>query len=330
MSASSEWKMADFSLFVFPYQRASLPLASSPYVDLAQKVEEFGFYEIALPHANGQALSTERADGPFDPKRTDRLVIFDPLLLTPIIATATKTLRFGMHSAALPLLHPFYWARFFATLDVMTGGRVDAGMCIGGVPREFEEFGISMKTRGRMADESVDLIKRLWVEDNVSHAGEFFRTSGATVDPKPVQKPHPPIWWGGGAASIPRAVRSCDRLLMVWPTVSMLQEEIMPRVREEGRKQGRQIEVAAMIFAEVVTDKRDVARDVLPKYRSMDEKLSAHAVGSPERVAEVLSGLRKAGVTHFMLDLNRHGVDPLDKVTTQLDLFKRYVVPLLA
>jgi alkanesulfonate monooxygenase SsuD/methylene tetrahydromethanopterin reductase-like flavin-dependent oxidoreductase (luciferase family) len=322
--------MTDFSLFVFPYQRAGTPLLTRPYVDLAQTVEAHGFYELALPDARGQAPSTENTEGPYDPRKADRLVIFDPLMLAPIIGDATRRLRIGIHSAVLPLMHPFIWAGFFSTLDVITNGRVDAGMCIGGIPREFEALGVSINKRGRMADEALELIKRLWIEDNVNYSGSFFSVSGATVDPKPTQKPHPPIWWGGGLPSIPRAVRTCDYLLVARPTPSLLRDQIIPRIQEEGRASGRQISIAGLIWVEVIMDNRNIERDVLPAYRGFGTDVNAHLVGSPERVAQMLHDLRQAGLSHFMLDLNRHGVDPLDKTSHQLELFMRHVVPLLS
>ena len=76
-------------------------------------------------------------------------------------------------------------------------------------------------------------------------------------------------------------------------------------------------------------DGRDVERDVLPSYRAFGDDVHAHVVGRPERVASMLGELREAGLSHFILDFNRHGVDPLEKVTAQLDLFEREVVPLL-
>jgi alkanesulfonate monooxygenase SsuD/methylene tetrahydromethanopterin reductase-like flavin-dependent oxidoreductase (luciferase family) len=314
---------------VFPYQRAGSAFETAPYVDLAQRVETLEFYGLALPHASRQAPSTERAEGPFDATRPDRLVIFDPLLLVPVLAASTKRLRFGLHSAVLPLFHPYHWARFFATLDVMTGGRIDAGMCIGGIPKEFDALGVPWNQRGRMADECLDLIKRLWRETHVTHAGSFFQTVDATVDPRPIQNPHPPIWWGGGVASIRRAVRSCDWLLVVRPTPALLRDDFAPRLEEESRQAGRRIRVGGLVWVEVVVDKRDIEREVLPAYRAFGDDLGAHAVGPPDRVAQKLRGLRQAGVSHFMLDFNRHGVDPLDKVHTQLDLFMRHVVPAL-
>jgi alkanesulfonate monooxygenase SsuD/methylene tetrahydromethanopterin reductase-like flavin-dependent oxidoreductase (luciferase family) len=321
--------MTDFGLFVFPYQRAGSAFAVAPYLDLARRVEDLGFYAISVPHASRQAPSTERAEGPFDATRPDRLMIFDPLILAAVLAAGTKRLRVGIHSAVVPLLHPYHWARYFATLDVMTGGRIDAGMCIGGIPKEFEALGVPYNQRGRMSDEGLELIKRLWTEDHVTEAGAFFRADGATVDPKPVQKPHPPVWWGGGVASVKRAVRSCDWLLVVRPTPRGLREEIGPRMQEESRAAGRSIKLAGMVWVEVVMDRRDVEREVLPAYRAFGDDLGAHAVGSPERVASTLMDLRREGMTHFVLDFNRHGVDPLEKVGAQLDLFMRHVVPLL-
>ena len=125
------------------------------YVDTAQQAEALGYYSVSLPYATRQAPTIERNEGVFDPSKPDRLVLFDPLLLAPVLAASTKQVRIAMHSASLPLLHPYHWARFFATLDIMTGGRVDAGMCLGGIPEEFRILGVPKKRRGKISDETL-------------------------------------------------------------------------------------------------------------------------------------------------------------------------------
>lgn len=321
--------ISDFSVFVFPYERASSDFSVNPYVETAQRAEELGFYSIAIPHATRQEPSTERAEGPFDPSKPDRLVILDPLLLVPVLAAATKRLRIGLHSAILPLFHPFHWARFFACLDVITGGRVDAGMCVGAAAHEFQSLGIPMNQRGRIADESLEFIVRMWTENEVTYQGRFFQTQGTTIDPKPLQKPHPPVWWGGGTAGVARAARYCQYVLPFAPTPGFVKDELMPKIREESKRWGTKLEVATLLCGEVVVDGRDPEKDILPGYRAFGD-LDAHVVGPPERVAQMLKDLNKSGVSHFVLDFHRHGVDPVSKVIAQMELFVDKVMPLLA
>lgn len=108
----------------------------------------------------------------------------------------------------LPLLNPVQVAEEIATLDVMSGGRVIFGVGLGYRPIEFEAFGVDLRTKvGRML-ESLELIRRLWTEDDVTFEGRHFRLHGATSTIRPVQKPHPPIWMAANAdAGVKRAAK---------------------------------------------------------------------------------------------------------------------------
>lgn len=323
------FQMSDFSVFVFPYDRADKGVSVQAYLDTAQHAEAQGFHSVSLPYATRQAPTIERAEGVFDRARPDRLVMFDPMLLAPLLVNATERIRIGMHSASLPLLHPYHWARFFATLDVMSGGRMDAGMCLGGIPAEFKHLGLPKTKRGKISDETLEVITRLWLEDDVTFHGNFIDMEGASIDPKPMQKPHPPIWWGGGVAGVPRAARHCQYVLPVAPTPEFLTDELAPAIALETAKHATKLEVGALVWAEIVVDGRDPSIDVLPGYATFQHKPGADLVGSPEQVAAGIKALRDSGLSHFILDLNRHGLDPLGQIDEQMDLFVNEVVPLL-
>ena len=241
------FQMHDFSVFVFPYDRADRGVSVQAYIDTAQRAEALDYYSISLPFATRQAPTIERAEGVFDRARPDRLVLFDPMLLAPLLANATNQIRIGMHSASLPLLHPYHWARFFATLDVMSGGRVDAGMCLGGIPAEFKHLGLPKTKRGKISDETLEVIARLWLEDEVTFSGNFVQIEGASLDPKPAEQPHPPIWWGGGVAGVPRAARHCQYILPVAPTPEFLTDELAPAIAKETAKTGTTLEIGALV-----------------------------------------------------------------------------------
>jgi alkanesulfonate monooxygenase SsuD/methylene tetrahydromethanopterin reductase-like flavin-dependent oxidoreductase (luciferase family) len=323
------FEMSDFSVFVFPYDRASRGSSVQAYMDTAQQAETLGYYSVSLPFATRQAPTIERAEGAFDRSNPDRLVMLDPMLLAPLLVHATKDIRIGMHSASLPLLHPYHWARFFSTLDVMSGGRIDAGMCLGGIPAEFKHLGLPKTKRGKISDETLEVIARLWLEDEVNFRGTYVQIEGATLDPMPVQRPHPPIWWGGGVAGVPRAARHCQYILPVAPTPAFLAEELVPAVAAETAKTGTTLKLGALVWAEIVVDDRDVKTQILPGYETFQHQPGADLVGSPEAVATGIRALREAGLGHFILDFNRHGLDPLSQIGTQMELFVSEVLPLL-
>lgn len=115
----------------------------------------------------------------------------------------------------LPLNHPIRLAEQLATLDAMTNGRVVFTAVLGYSDHEFKNFGIPKKQRLGRYIEAIDIIKRLWTEDDVTFHGEYYSLDHVTINPKPVQDPHPPIWVTADAdKGVARAARIGDAWLM--------------------------------------------------------------------------------------------------------------------
>ena len=129
-------------------------------------------------------------------------------------AGATRSLRIMTGIVIVPLYHPVMLAKLAATVDVVSGGRLDFGIGISGqrgTKVEFDAVGISVRTRGRRTNEILEVMKRLWTEEHVSHDGDFFKFEDVTLLPQPVQKPHPPIWVSGRSdAAMRRAALQGD------------------------------------------------------------------------------------------------------------------------
>src|SRR5688500_12889307 len=120
-----------------------------------------------------------------------------PLLGLAAIASRTRRIGLGTAVLLLPLHHPLTVAEEGAMVDVLSGGRLILGVGAGYAPEEFAAFGVSIRERGSRMDEAAALIQRLWTEEKVTHEGRHYRIGGATVTPRPVQRPRPPIWFGG-------------------------------------------------------------------------------------------------------------------------------------
>jgi alkanesulfonate monooxygenase SsuD/methylene tetrahydromethanopterin reductase-like flavin-dependent oxidoreductase (luciferase family) len=117
----------------------------------------------------------------------------------PYLAALTKKIRLGTCVTPIPLRPPAILAKSISTLDNLSGGRTILGAGIGWHKPEFEGYSRWLDTSGRIAEtqEGLELMKKLWTEDRpVSYAGAYVKVAGAIADPKPVQKPHPPIWFG--------------------------------------------------------------------------------------------------------------------------------------
>ncbi len=131
------------------------------------------------------------------------------LPLLGVAAGATDNIRVLSSILLTPFYHPTVLAKLTNTLDIASGGRLTLGVGVGGeFPVEFEAAGLNVKQRGRMTNECLEVLRRLWTEENVSYQGRHFQLNDVTVIPHPAQKPHPPIWVSGrGEPAMLRAAK---------------------------------------------------------------------------------------------------------------------------
>jgi probable F420-dependent oxidoreductase len=137
--------------------------------------------------------------------------VYDAFAYLAFLAAKTSRLRLGTNVYLLGLRHPFVAARAVATLDVLSGGRAEVGIGAGWLREEWAAAGLDPRTRGRRLDEALAVCKRLWSEPVVEHRGEFFAFPPVAFEPKPVQKPWPPLHVGGESeAALRRAAFAAD------------------------------------------------------------------------------------------------------------------------
>jgi natural product biosynthesis luciferase-like monooxygenase protein len=118
----------------------------------------------------------------------------NPIVFLSAVAARTKRLRL-ITGAVIPAFNnPIKLAGELAMLDNLSGGRLDAGFGRAFIPKEFQVFGVSMDESRARFDEGIDIIKRLWTEERVSYNGKFHKFDDVRLMPRPVQRPHPPIW----------------------------------------------------------------------------------------------------------------------------------------
>jgi alkanesulfonate monooxygenase SsuD/methylene tetrahydromethanopterin reductase-like flavin-dependent oxidoreductase (luciferase family) len=134
-----------------------------------------------------------------------------PLEAMTYAAACTTSLRLGCTVFVTTLHSPVHLAKAIASLDQLSGGRVEVGVGSGGPQRPFGAFGFSGKRYVARFTEGITLMKELWTAPSVTFDGEFFQLSGARMEPKPFQKPYPRLWFGGSAEpAVRRGVRLCD------------------------------------------------------------------------------------------------------------------------
>jgi probable F420-dependent oxidoreductase len=140
-----------------------------------------------------------------------RIPSLDPVELLTYAGALTERVRLGAAVLLTPLRSPVHLAKSLSTLDQLSGGRVIAGVGLGGNFGQYPAFGISPERRVARFKESITLLRKLWTEERVTFDGEFWKLKDAAMEPKPLQRPHPPIWFGARhPAALRRAVQLGD------------------------------------------------------------------------------------------------------------------------
>jgi len=133
-----------------------------------------------------------------------------PLTVLAGFATRTSRVMLGTDIVVAAFHHPVRLAEDIAMLDVMSGGRITLGIAIGYKPDEFALYGVELEKRGARFEEQLAIMKGLWTQDRVSFKGTYYTVEGR-LEPKPVTKPHPPLWIGGwGDITLKRAATLAD------------------------------------------------------------------------------------------------------------------------
>ena len=182
-------------------------------------------FGIAIP----QTVEDGRFDGPalqaflhraeelgFESGWTQEQVLGDfpdlaPMETMAYAAACTSRLRLGCAVLVSTLHSPAHLALSVASVDQLTGGRLEVGIGTGGGYRQFAGFGVDRATYVARFNEGLALMRKCWTEERIDHDGRFWQPSGASMEPKPVQRPHPPIWFGGAhPAALRRAAAHAD------------------------------------------------------------------------------------------------------------------------
>ena len=121
----------------------------------------------------------------------------EPVDLLAYAAGLTERMRLGAAVLLTALRNPLHLAKSLATVDQLSAGRLIVGVGLGGTPRLYPAYGLSAERRVARFEEGLTLMKRLWTEPRVTMKGEFFNVDDVPMQPKPVQQPHPPLWFGG-------------------------------------------------------------------------------------------------------------------------------------
>jgi len=183
------------------------------FVDATLEAERLGYESVWLPEHLVLTVAMSRSPHPGEehPPVPPTTPVFDAFTYLGYLAGRTERLRLGTHVYNLGLRHPFIAARAVQTLDIVSGGRLEFGIGASWLEEEWKAAELDFHTRGRRVDETLEVCKRLWSQAEVAHDGEFFQFDAVSFEPKPIQKPWPPILVGGESeAALTRAARAGD------------------------------------------------------------------------------------------------------------------------
>src|SRR5262249_24098928 len=181
---------------------------------VAQRAEALGFESVWVPeHLVFPAQIVSRYPYAKDgmPPINPATPLLDPLIVLTQIAARTERIRLGTNIYILPLRHPLQTARMAMTLDLLSHGRLELGVGVGWLAEEFAAADVDFETRGGRTRECVRVLKALWTESEPEFHGRYFSFGPVKFEPKPVQKPHPPLIFGGETdAALKRAAALGD------------------------------------------------------------------------------------------------------------------------
>ena len=294
----------------FATQSGSAP-SGQEWIDRAKRLEALGYDTIAMPdHMIGGAWAAM------------------PTLA--VAATVTQKLRVGTLVVDNDFRNPTVFARECATLDVLTHGRFELGIGAGWLDRDYQSTGIPFD-RGRVRvarlAEAVTLMKRLFTEEKVTFAGEYYRVEKAECRPKPVQQPYPPILIaGGGPQILALAGREANIVAIVAPgitgsgkvppenfTLDTMREQI-GLVRDAAGVRFGEIELSMFLDCILTDDREKIIADMAEKAKVEPDAVRNSAyrgIGTLREIRDHIVHLRDAiGITYFCLrgpDVERLG-----------------------
>jgi probable F420-dependent oxidoreductase len=322
------------------------PLASpASIVKVAREAESQGYHsvwvhdhltwtdEIHRTHISAGSEEALQADQKPD--------FYEAMTTLSYLAGIVNSVRLGIACLVVPTRNPIYAAKQVANLDVLTAGKLDFGVGIGGpstiISREYEVLGVQKSLRGKIADDYIKAMKSIWTTNPSSYNGRFISFKDAEVMPKPCQKPHPPIWIGGWTEpAMKRTALLGDIWLPAWLTpkdIGTRYEMLKEMARQFGRPPGA-VQLGFEVYACIDENSQKAKRDAIGTLRAsrstyeremtLEELEDVSLVGSPEEVSEKVKAYIMSGVLHFEIKFIYRTIDHLLEM---MKLFSRAVLP---
>jgi probable F420-dependent oxidoreductase len=245
-------------------------------------------------------------------------IMLDPLETLTYVAANTNKIALGTCVIDMLFHNPVVLARRFATLDVLSEGRTICGLGIGWSKDEYQVSNIPFKDRGKRADEFIETLKRIWTDDVAEFTGKFYNIPASKIGPKPVQKPHIPIYLGGfGPHTYSRIVNSGSNGwlgLIVGPLEYL--ENTIKTIKDAANKTNKNpdnFNIILLTYPNIVDSKSASQRFPL--------------TGTIDQVADDMQRIKQMGIDHIIFGYNfipiGRDVDKMIDITKQLSKFAR-------
>jgi probable F420-dependent oxidoreductase len=241
--------------------------------------------------------------------------VLDPIETLTYIAANTKKIALGTCVIDMLFHNPVILARRFATLDVFSQGRSVCGLGIGWSKDEYLASNLSFENKGQRADEFVQLLKKIWTDDVVQFKGKYYNIPASKIGPKPIQKPHIPIYLGGSVSNtFTRIAKYADGwLAAVGGPLDSLYESIKS-LKEQTAKENKspsQIKIVTLTFPQIYERKNKI--DEIRSGQSQRSPLS----GTIEEIGQDIQKIKAMGVEHIIFafaNLDLHKVNEIAKL----------------
>ena len=307
------------------------PLATPEAIAaIARRGEDLGFDIISV---SDHIVVPRHIDSPYPYTETGEFPggasgeCLEQLATLGFLASETSRARLLTSVMVLPHRSPVMAAKMLATIDVLSNGRLDVGCGVGWMREEFKAIGAPPHAeRGAVGDEYIIAFKELWTSDNPSFEGKYCSFSDISFLPKPVQKPHPPIWIGGES---PPALRRAARLGDTWypignnprfPVGTPAQlSEYLGRLHQLAWDFGRDPSQIGVAYSAAWYNDRE-AQQLADGQRRI-------FTGAPDQIAEDMRTFEELGVSRLLLNFQ---ADTMEETLERTERFASEVRPLVA
>jgi len=260
--------------------------------------------------------------------------VHDSLTILTAVAARTERVRLATGILVLGIRNPVVLTKQVATLDNLSGGRVTLGVAAGWYEREFQACGYPFDTRGKSLRINMQIMKRLWTENNVNGTYGQYSFKNVTIEPKPVQKPHPPLWMGGYVDTVLQRVgKFADGWISYFYTPESF-DRSWRKVLDSAKSSGRAIDRFGncdMIPARLDDDEdeaRQVANNFIAKHCDLpawsEATPNSAILGTSKNCARAIEYVVKVGVDELVL---MPAVSNLSEIDEQIERFGKELLP---